>query len=228
VPERDAGLRAVTDALERICLDISRELSASGAGLSVMLHSGVHGMSAASDAGAARIEELQFTFGEGPCIDAFATGRPVLVPDLADQPTSRWPVYGPAALHLGVCAVFAFPLQVGAVRLGVLEVFRDRRGPLSRAELGQAFLQAERAVGVLLDGQERVAGQDPAAAEWSETFERRAELFQAQGMVMVQLGIPLTDAMARIRAHAYAANRPLREVAADIVARRLRFDTDEP
>jgi AmiR/NasT family two-component response regulator len=58
------------------------------------------------------------------------------------------------------------------------------------------------------------------------TFERRAELFQAQGMVMVQLGVSLADALARIRAHAYATNRPLREVAADIVARRLRFDPE--
>jgi hypothetical protein len=217
---------AVTELLERICIDASRALSASGAGVSVITDGGVQGMSASSDAEAAAIEELQFTFGEGPCIDAFATGRPVLVADLAELRTDRWPVYTPAARRLGVCAVFAFPLQVGAARLGVLDVFRFRPGPLSRAELGQAFMLAEHAVLALLDGQERAGADGRMRAEWSETFERRAELFQAQGMVMVQLGLPLADALARIRAHAYTTSRPLREVAADIVARRLRFDPE--
>ena len=192
-----------------------------------MTAGGVHGLSASSDADTARIEELQFTFGEGPCIDAFATGRPVLVADLTEQAANRWPVYTPAVRHLGVHAVFAFPLQVGAARLGVLDVFRGRTGSLTRAELGQALVLAEQAVLALLDGQERVGDDEQATAEWSEVFERRAELFQAQGMVMVQLGISIGDALTRIRAHAYATNRSLREVAAEIVARRLRFDTDQ-
>ncbi|MEV0129167.1 GAF and ANTAR domain-containing protein [Dactylosporangium sp. NPDC050688] len=217
----------MAEVLERICVDTTQALAASGAGLSVILASGLHGMSVASDTAAARVEELQFTFGEGPCIDAFATGRPVLVSDVAEQATGRWPVYAPAVRQLGVCAVFAFPLQVGAARLGVLDVFRDRPGPLSRAELGQAFMLAEQAVLALLDGQERDGSHGQATPGWSDVFERRAELFQAQGMVMVQLGIPLTDALTRIRAHAYATSRSVREVAADIVARRLRFDTDD-
>ncbi|MEU7872454.1 GAF and ANTAR domain-containing protein [Dactylosporangium sp. NPDC049140] len=217
----------MAELLERICIDTTRALSASGAGVSVITGGGVHGMAVSSDADAARIEELQFTFGEGPCIDAFATGRPVLVSDLAALATNRWPVYTPAVHHLGVRAVFAFPLQVGAARLGVLDVFRDRPGPLSRAELGQAFLLAEQAVLALLDGQERAGTRPQATPEWSEAFERRAELFQAQGMVMVMLGISLADALMRIRAHAFATNRPLREVAEDIVARRLRFDADD-
>ncbi|GAA3450220.1 GAF and ANTAR domain-containing protein [Dactylosporangium matsuzakiense] len=216
----------MAEGLERICVDTASALSASGACVSVITDDGVHGMSVSSDAEAARIEELQFTFGEGPCIDAFATGRPVLVPDLAEHAVKRWPVYGPAAQHLGVSAVFAFPLQVGAARLGVLDVFRGRPGPLSRAELGHAFMMAEQAVLALLDGQERAGKRERSTAEWGEAFEHRAELFQAQGMVMVQLGISLTDALARIRAHTYATNRSLREVAADIVARRLRFDAD--
>jgi hypothetical protein len=214
----------MVDPLKRVCVDVARALSAIGAGVSVMARDGVHGMAAASDSDTARIEELQFTFGEGPCIDAFASGRPVLVTDLADGAASRWPVYAPAVRDAGIRAVFAFPLQVGAARLGVLDVFRARAGPLSRVELGQAFTFADLMVRTLLDGRERATGTD----DLDEMFDHRVQLFQAQGMVMVQLGGSIADAMVRIRAHAYASNRPLREVAADIVAGRLHFDGDHP
>lgn len=205
--------------LERACIDAVWALSASGAGVSVMADDGVHGMAAASDAHTARVEELQFTYGEGPCIDAFTGGSPVLVSDLADGAAGRWPVYTPAARAEGISAVFAFPLQIGAARLGVLDVLRTRPGPLSRADLGRALTIADRVVTLLLDGQER--GDGAATLD----IGARAGIYQAQGMVSVQLGVPLADAMARIRARAYAENRPLSEVAADIVARRLRFDT---
>ncbi len=207
--------------LWQVCTGAADVLAASGVGMSVMTAGGVHGMAAASDPATARIEELQFTFGEGPCIDAFASCRPVLMPELDGAASRRWPVYTPAVTDAGVRAVFAFPLQIGAARLGVIDVFRGRPGPLSRTELGQAFTVADRAVTVLLDGQERTT---PASDGLDEAFEHRAELFQAQGMVMIQLGVPLTEALVRIRAHAYVTGRPLSEVAADIVARRLRLD----
>jgi hypothetical protein len=110
---------------------------ASGVGLSVMAADGLRGITAASDPASERIEELQFLLGEGPCIDAFATRRPVLVLSLADGATHRWPVYAPAAYADGVRPVFAFPLQVGAALLGVLDVFRARPGSLSGEELRQ-------------------------------------------------------------------------------------------
>jgi hypothetical protein len=214
-------LDGLAGLLHQVCADTAQALSACGVGMSVMTANGVHGIAAASDPATARIEELQFTFGEGPCIDAFADSRPVLMPDLNAVAANRWPVYTPAVTDAGVRAVFAFPLQVGAARLGVLDVFRDRPGSLSRAELGQAFTFAERAVTVLLDGQER---STDATDGLDEAFDRSAALFQAQGMVMVQLGIPLAEALVRIRAHAYATGRPLHNVTTDIVARRLRLD----
>jgi hypothetical protein len=209
--------------LRRVCRDVVGALSASGAGLSVMAENGVHGIATASDPSTALIEEFQFTFGEGPCVDAFDLSRPVLVPNLAEG-AGRWPVYAAAAHDAGIRAVFAFPLQVGAARLGVLDVFRTRAGSLSRDELGQALTFADVAVTTLLDGQEHAtAGRDGL----SGAIEPRAELFQAQGMVMVQLGVTITEALVRMRAYAYAENRPLNEVAADIVARRLQFDRDD-
>jgi hypothetical protein len=206
--------------LERTCIDAARALSASGVGVSVMANDGVHGMAAASDAHTALVEELAFTYGEGPCIDAFAAGAPVLVSDLADGLVARWPMYTPAVRAEGITAVFAFPLQIGAARLGVLDVLRTHPGPLSRSLLGEALTIADRLVTLMLDGHERADG--------ALDIGHQAELFQAQGMVTIQLGVSLAEAMVRIRAHAYASDRPLSEVAADIVARRLRLDTERP
>lgn len=210
----------------RLCAAAAQALSASGAAVTVLAEDGERGVTAASDRTSERIEELRFLLGEGPGTDAFAGRRPVLVPDLAGEAVVRWPVYPPAAGDLGVRAVFAFPLQVGAARLGVFEVYRFRPGQLSSGELRYALIFAEIALTTLLDGQEN-APLGAAADGLAGAVERRAELFQAQGMVMVQLGVSLADALARVRAHAYAENRQLGEVAADIIARRLRFDPDQ-
>jgi GAF domain-containing protein len=169
---------------------------------------------------------MQYLLGEGPCIDAVATRRPVLVPDFDAATMVRWPGYTPAVQDCGARAVFAFPLQVGAAHLGALDVFRTEPGGLSAGELGHALAFAEVAVTMLLDGQDDApagAGGGPA-----EEVEHRAELFQAQGMVMVQLGVSLAEALTRIRAFAFADNRSLHDVAMDIVERRLRFDRDQP
>jgi hypothetical protein len=215
----------VVGALQRLCKAAAGALAASGAGVSVMGEDGARSVAAASDPASERIEELQFVLGEGPCIDAFASRRPVLVPELTDGAAHRWPAYTPAAHDEGVYAVFAFPLQVGAARLGVFDVFRARAGPLSGAELRQAFAFTDLAVRTLLDAQDD-AVPGAAADGLTEAIAHSAELFQAQGMVMVQLGVPLAEALVRIRAHTYVQNRRLDDVARDIVARRLRFDPD--
>jgi hypothetical protein len=217
----------VVGALHRLCGAAAQALSALGVGMSVMAEERVLGVAAASDPASERREDLQFVLGEGPCIDAFAAGRPVLVPALADAAINRWPVYVPAIVEGGVRAVFAFPLQIGAARLGVLDIFRAQLGSLSNQEVKQALTFADVAVRTLLDGQENAASGTPAAG-LDEAIGNRAELFQAQGMIMVQLGVTLTEALARIRAHAYAEDRNLYEVAGDIVARKLRFYPDQP
>jgi GAF domain-containing protein len=222
-PATDPTVGDVVSRLRAVCGDAARALSASGVGLSVMAANGTYGMATASDPATERIEELQFTFGEGPCVDAFATSRPVLVPDVAADAMRRWPIYAPAIHDAGVRAVFAFPLQIGAIRLGALDAFRARAGSLSRSELAHAFTFADRVVTLLLDGQERATAD---ADGLDDAIDNRTSLYQAQGMVMVQLGVTLGEALTRIRAHAYAQNRPLGDVAKDIVARRLRFDQD--
>ncbi len=212
--------------LPRICQAVTAALSASGSGISVMTADGTRGVCATSDPVSERIEELQFVLGEGPCIDAFTARRPVLAADLSEAAAHRWPVYAPAAHDSGVRAVFAFPLQIGAVRLGVMDVFRSRVGPLSDAQLRTAFGFAEVTVEALLALQEGHLSPDSDGTPMLDVGHR-AELFQAQGMVMVQLGVSIEEALVRMRAYAYAESRRLADVARDVVNRRLRLDGDD-
>ncbi|GAA3928157.1 GAF domain-containing protein [Amorphoplanes auranticolor] len=212
----DLGAGDRVDRLRHLCRLAMRMLPASGAGLSVVARDSQVSLLAAADPVSQRLEELQFVLGEGPCVDASADRSPVLVADLAGEGLQRWPAYASAVLEAGMCAVFAFPLQIGAAQLGVLDLFRAGAGSLTGAELERALTLADRAVTVLLtDGPD---GDEPLGAT--------TELFQAQGMVMVQIGGTLPEAMARIRAYAYARDRRLADVARAIVARELRFERD--
>jgi GAF domain len=148
--------------LLRLCSALVRALPVTGAGVSLLTedHAG-GGTAAASNQACHRIQELQFGLAEGPGMDAFLSRRPVLAPDLAEPGWRRWPAYGPAAHDQGVRAEFAFPLQVGAARLGALDLYRDEPRSLSTDSLREAFTFAEVAVGVLLDGQHSAPGSKP-------------------------------------------------------------------
>lgn len=211
--------------LQRLCRAASTTLSASGVGISVMSGDGQPATVAASDAHSETIEDLQFTLGEGPCLEAYSTGRPVSAPDLAVAARLRWPGYAPAAQEHGVQAAFAFPLQIGAARLGALDIYRDRPGNLSAGTIRQALAFAEAAMTALLNAQQR-SNETNGIPALDDALDNRFELYQAQGMVAVQLGVHLHEAMIRIRAYAYAHDRPLSDVADDIVARRLSLETD--
>jgi hypothetical protein len=213
--------------LRRLCAAAARTVPASGVGVSVLSDEGIGAVAAASDPVSETLEELQFALGEGPCIDAFASRRMVLEPDLGHGVSARWLAYAPAAYAQGAGAVFAFPLQVGAARLGVMDVYRHSPGPLAQEPLARALTFAEVAVEMLLDAQARAAAGE-AAEGLDRALESHYVIYQAQGMTMVDLGVPLTDALARLQAYAYARDRPLREIARDVVAGRLRLTPDEP
>jgi hypothetical protein len=211
--------------LRGMCDVATSELAASGVGVSLMTDAGVLGVAAASDRLTESLGELQFTLGEGPCMDAFATYRPVLEPDLAGVPTGRWPAYAPAAASLGVRSVFAFPLQMGAARLGVLDVYRRGPGGLTVDSLGLALAFADLTVEALLGAQDAVGRGTPAGG-LDDVLDSHYVVYQAQGMTMVDLGVSLLDALARLRAHAFAEDRSLYAIAQDVVDGRLRLEPD--
>jgi GAF domain-containing protein len=167
----------------------------------------------------AALEDLQFTIGQGPGLDAVASGAPVLVADVREHAV-RWPGFVPGALELGVRAVFAFPLRIGAICVGVLTAHRAVPGPLADGQLADALGLAE-AVSVLL--LHRAPGEGMPVSGRVRPETHRAHVHQATGMISVQLEVSLAEALVRLRAYAYARNRAVAEVAGDVVARRLRF-----
>jgi hypothetical protein len=177
-----------------------------------------------------QLAELQLTIGEGPCHDVLASAGPVLAGDLGDaESVRRWPAFTSAARQLGAGAVFAFPLTVGAIRAGVLGLYRGAPGPLPDRQLGDLLVLADVATVMLLAGADGDAedgdgvGLDGQAPDLAL---HRAEIDQATGMLTEQLGVPAAEAFVRLRAYAYSQDRRLADVAGDIVARRLRLDRD--
>ncbi len=226
----------------RICQACVRTLPITGAAVSVMTPGGHRGVVFATDDTARRLEDAQFTVGQGPGVDAFRDAHASLIADLAED-AGRWPVFSTAVADLGVVAVFAFPLHLGAATLGVLTLYRDAPGPLDGPDLARAVRLGDAAAFALLDllggitaghsvevdgngngngaDSNGVAGGGGVGAEFF-----RAEVYQAAGMVMGQLGVSIETAMVRLRAYAFSTGRPTGDVARDIVARNLRFEAD--
>ncbi|MDQ6642426.1 MAG: GAF and ANTAR domain-containing protein [Actinomycetota bacterium] len=215
-PQGAAGSVAV---LQRLCRGLSADLGMLGAAVHLMSATGSGGVAAASDAHCKSVDELQFTTGEGPCHEAFASRRPVLTPDLRSAAGRRWPGYSAAAIEAGVGAVFAFPLHVGGVGLGVLDVYRDRPGSLGEEEVAMALTFAQIATEILLDGGLTTIDGN-LVHELATALDYRAEIHQAQGMLMVSLGVSLEESLVRMRAHAFAHGRPLIDLAREIIAGR--------
>ena len=199
-----------------VCAAAADLLGVSGAGLTLMTRS-VLGAVWASDAVSRTVEDLQFALGEGPALDAFNGGAPALEPSLAAS--SRWPFFGPQALVLGVEAVFSFPLQVGVICLGTINLFRDRPGFLCRDELADALVLADVVTGDLIDL------QDQGMLQWppSDHLGQPARVHQATGMVSVQIGADMTSALARMRAYAFVNEISIFAVADMVLARTLRL-----
>ncbi|GAA2051986.1 GAF domain-containing protein [Catenulispora yoronensis] len=174
----------------------------------------------------AELEDLQFTLGQGPTLDAAATGVPVLAAELASA-AARWPAFIPAALQLGVNAVFVFPLRIGAISLGTLTAHRAAAGPLPAAQVTDALALADAVTLTVLHSQSDTGLDGQPGPGWAAPATYRAEVHQATGMVSVQLGVSLAEALVRLRAFAFGRDLLLADVAADVVARRLRFDEED-
>jgi hypothetical protein len=188
----------------------------------------VHLIAVTDDVGE-RLAELELTLGEGPSRDASASGETVLASDLDGLDAARrWPVFAAAACEAGAAAMFAFPLRIGAIRTGVMGMYRDQRGSLTAYQLGDALILADAATLLLLDPQDQPSETDEpgSGGQLVELTIHRAEIDQATGMLTEQLGVDIAEAFVRLRAYAYAHDRRLSDLASDIVARRLRLSAD--
>ena len=200
------------------------------AAISLVFDGANSGTLGSSGAPARMYDELQFTLGEGPCLDSITLRTPILVADLADTIDARWPIYGPAMLSHQIRGVFAMPVLVAGEHVGALDFFRAQPGDLAGDHLAGAIGAAELASAPLLDLMNDdllAAVNDPESNAWAELHAlSRAEVSQATGMLVAQLDIDPADALVRLRAHAYATGRSATDVARDILDRRLTLDTD--
>jgi hypothetical protein len=225
-----AGVLDVAPGLACLVEVAVDELRMSGAVVSLMATSeaapGQSGTIAAASSDQARlVEELEFSLGEGPGNDAFLTSRPVLTPDL-EHAFGRWPGYAPAAVAGGSFAVFAFPMHVGAARFGVLTLHASQPRSLTAPDIATSLMLTELATEIVLDGFSPVSEQGPPAPPLLGVDGLRDRVYQAQGMVMVQLEVTLPEALARMRAHAFASDQDLADLAADILTGRTRLHSD--
>jgi hypothetical protein len=223
----NARNRAAQVSAEDACEVAAAVAGMDGGWLSVMSRPAGWALVYATGPRAAELDKLQFTLGEGPCTDAFGSGAPVLVNDLgAAAWRERWPAFAVSGVAAGAAALFAFPLVMGAIRVGVLGLYRETPGSLSPDALGNVLVCADTALRLLLDSRAGTDGDGDGRAvpAWSDD---QAQVYQATGMVSAQLRVGLEEALALLRAHAFVYDQTLDEVAAAVVARRLRLNSDE-
>ena len=206
----------------RLCGVCPGIVGVNGAGVMLMSGDIPRGSLCTTDEVSQLIEELQYTLGEGPCVDAHQQDKVVAEPDLADPVTRRWPAFTPPALQAGVRAIFGFPLRVGTVHLGALNLYRDLPGPLTGDQHADALVVADVAARWVLEAQAG-APVDMVAEELEVSADFHFAVHNAAGIVSVQEGISVTEALIRLRAFAFSSDRLLADVAQDVISRRLRL-----
>lgn len=169
---------AAQSILDRLAAQVARVLPVDAVGVTVITDDSAPSYVAASNESALRFVRLQAETGEGPCLTTYATGEPVLMPDLVGD--LRFPVFSAAALEEGISAVFTFPLRDGTGCLGALDLYRYRTGPLSPAEMSAAQTLADITAAYLLSArarhQLRLSSEDSAAG--LERAERLAAIVE--------------------------------------------------
>ncbi len=214
------------DLPHRLCQHAVEHLdSFDGASLTLAHDDHALDLVATSDERIRRLARRQLDLGEGPSLEAHRSGSVVSVDDLSGA-TARWPVYAAHAAEAGVGSGLAIPLRVGAIRLGVLGLVTERVGSVTDSDRISALDYADAAVLLVLHLHSAARDDGTAPGPLSpleQAFDGRAEVHQATGMVSVQMGVGLTDALLMIRARAFSENRSMMEVAQDVVGRTVRF-----
>jgi GAF domain-containing protein len=227
-PERVAHVtRALAvgeaDPTRSLCMACAEVIDVAGAGLVLMSRGLALGSVCVSDARTEAVEDIQYALSEGPCVDAFQSQAPVSVPDLANLELRRWTAFRVGALDAGVRAAFGFPLLVGTICIGALDLYHDEPGALSAAQFADAEVVAHVATRTVL-GWQAVAEPNTLAWQLEQVPLHRAAVHQAAGMVSVQAPASVADALVLIRAYAFAEGQAVGTIAAEIVAGSLRFD----
>ncbi|MGO9342156.1 MAG: GAF and ANTAR domain-containing protein [Acidimicrobiales bacterium] len=206
--------------LALLCVRALEILPAEGCAIVLMSEDRGQGLAGASDGTASAGQDLEFTLGQGPGIEAYSGGVTVLAEDLDGD--GRWPQFSSPASNLGIRSVCALPLQVGSIRLGVLSLYGTRPRALDARQLSEAHLVAALVTHLVIGLQSNTASESLAFG--LEISDYRAVVHQATGMISAQLGCDPEEALVRLRGFSYGEGRSIEEVSTDVVARSIRFD----
>lgn len=212
---------AAADRLCAACVDL---LDVDGASISVVDRGTSLGTFGSSGELSRTVDALQFTYGEGPCFDAVASGRPVLAEDLGDAGERRWPGLVEALLGRGVRALYALPVSVSGSPVGALDLLRTSPAPLDGRTLTGSLWAAELAALPLLSlvGEGEWPPSTDLDARWEQVASlERVEVYQATGMIMEALGVSAAEALVRLRARAVRDGATASALAFEILDRRL-------
>ncbi|MET8683580.1 GAF and ANTAR domain-containing protein [Streptomyces sp. NPDC004732] len=172
----------------------------------------------------ADLDALQYTLGDGPTLETAQHGHLLHEPDVLATDPGRWPLFLPATARTPLRAVITLPLRLGAALIGVLTGYRTTPGPLTPAQLRDLHRLGRSLLLLLL-----LLYSDQANADEATGLRLyRAEVHQATGFLANELGIPLEEALLRLRAHAAAQDQPLSDLAHALLTRRLPPDTFNP
>lgn len=224
---REEGGSTPQTLADRFCAQCMTHVDVTGVALSLSGREGHHFVLASRGPRAGWLRDRELALGEGPGVQSSHSGGPVLVADLrSPQSWGRWPAYVAAVAETPVGAQFSYPLQIGVIHLGVLSLYRDAAGPLSRQDGACAMVLADVATVLLLHLQDTAARVDELHVEIGTAFVATAELHQATGMASVQANIGVGEALLLLHARAFSSGRTSLEVAKDVLAGRINFRGD--
>jgi ANTAR domain-containing protein/GAF domain-containing protein len=209
----------IADFLDRLAVRCTELLDVSACGILLVGQHGVLNLVGASRQEARLLELSQLQNSEGPCLDAYRTGRPVQRANLADA-DPRWPRFAAAARAAGFAAVQALPMRLREQRLGAVNLFNTVSGPLApdTIALGQALADAA-TIGIV--HQRTVAATGLIAEQLQGALDSRVVIEQAKGYLAERFTVAVEDAFTMMRAYARRNRRKLSDVAADIVDGRV-------
>lgn len=206
-----------------VCAPYLAKLPVTGVAVSLFGGSAAETLVSATDELAARLDELQFNLGEGPRWRALQTRLPVMIPDAQSPIAPEWPMFLRAIQGTRAAALFVFPLTVGAVDLGVVELYRASPGKLSRSDQAMAAVLAGETSFHLLRKILNLSSPETDPVLEPALMSRR-EIHQATGMVLAQSGATAAESLLLLRAYAFAHDLTLKETAAAVLERRLSFE----
>lgn len=207
---------------ESLCSAFVAELGVTAASISVVGSHGAQSTVCVSDALAARADALQFELGEGPRWESLTTRLPVLCPDLCSPTALSWPMFRAQCLGIGVGAVFAFPMVMGAALVGIVDLYCLSPRAADREFVSRAAFLAGRVASAAVQQALRSA-EDHRSPETFMAPALRREVHQATGMIVSQLRVSATEAFSRLQGHAFVTGRPIEEIAHAVVDRSLSF-----